>query len=136
VSAENGAKVSISGTKMLGSGIIGVFVQSNLATTSTAVVSDSIISGGSYGVVAYATIAGGNSRIFVTRCTIEATGNAVESNASVGSALITVSGSMITNNTLAWSQLGTTSAIKSLGNNHVQDNASTLSGVLTPASLQ
>ena len=133
--AQNGAQVSISGTKMLGNGS-GVFAYGTTATTTTVIVSDSIVSGGSEGVRAYATLAGAIARIFVTRCTIEGTTIALDSETnSLGSALVSVSGSMITNNFNAWYQFAAGSVVKSLGNNHMLDNTSTF-GVLTPASLQ
>jgi hypothetical protein len=137
VHARDGATVSISGTKMLGNNA-GVIAESNTATTTTVTVSDSVISGGNFeGVIAFATSAGASARVFVTRCTIEATAWALSSRTSggVGSALITVSGSMITNNDFGWLQGGAGSVIKSLGNNHIQDNTNT-SGTLTSASLQ
>jgi hypothetical protein len=135
VQAQDGAQVNVSGVNLLNNNIIGVFATSTTATTTTAAVSNSVFSGGSFGVVAYNTNAGGNARVFVTRCSMEAVGHALESNANVGAALVTVSGSMVTNNALGWNQIGATSVIKSLGNNHIQDNTGN-SGTLTPASLQ
>ncbi len=128
--AENGAKVNISGTKMLGN-IGGVYANSTVLTTTTLVVSDSIISGGNDGVYATAVFTGATTRILVTRCTIEGTNTALRAQTeNTGIALVTVSGSMITNNNFASFIGDPNSTIKSLGNNHMQDNVNAPSGLL------
>ncbi len=135
---QNGASADISGTKMLNNGNGGVLAYSNTATTATATVSDSVISGGSIGVAAYPNSAGGVARVFVTRCTIQNTSYALDSETvgGVGSALVAVSSSMITNNTYAWNQFGAGSVLRTLGNNHIADNTTNSLGVLTPTALQ
>ncbi len=136
VLARDGAQVSISGTKMLGNIGGSVKAYSTAATTTTAIVSDSIISGGGEGVSATSSFAGSSVRIFVTRCTIEGNTYGLSSSSTgVGSTLVTVSGSMITNNNFGWFQSTAGSVIKSLGNNHIEDNTTT-NGTLTPAVLQ
>jgi hypothetical protein len=135
VFAQNGANVSISGAKMLGNNY-GVWVEARSATTTTAVVSDSIISGSFSGVVAFTNVSGANAKAFVTRSTIENATNALDCETTgVGSALCSVSGSMITNNVKAWLQSGTGSVIESLGNNHIRGNTTSI-GTLTPVGLQ
>jgi len=132
---EDGASADLSGVKLLNNGH-GVLAFSNSATTTTATVSDTIISGGGVGVFSDTTIAGGVTRIFVTRCTIQNTTNALDSETlGAGTALVAVSNSMITNNNLAWAQFGTGSVVRTLGNNHLTDNITSF-GTLTPASLQ
>jgi hypothetical protein len=136
VYAQNGANVSVSGTKMLGNALRGVFVFSSTATTTTAVVSDSIISGTTYGVPALSTIAGATAQMFVTRCSIENVDYALYSWANGGgSTLVSVSNSMVTKNFYAWYQGGTGSVIKSLGNNHIEDNTA-IFGTLTSVALR
>ena len=80
--------------------------------------------------------AGGSVRIFVTRCTIEGlTSSAIDTEVGGGgSGLITVSGSTITNNNYGW-YIGGSGVIKTLGNNHIQDNTTTF-GIPTSALLQ
>jgi hypothetical protein len=120
---------------MLGNAI-GVVANSDLAVTTTVIVSDSVISGGSSGVQALTGLAGANTQATVTRCTIEGTTVALDSETNnLGAALLTVSGSTITGNNSGWFQNGTGSTIKSLGNNHIQDNAGNV-GTLTTAALQ
>lgn len=52
-----------------------------------------------------------------------------------GSSLVTVSGSMVTNNGSGWYQSGANSVVRTLGNNHLTDNGTSV-GALTPAALQ
>jgi len=136
VRAENGANVSISGTKMLGNVVGGVYAASNAVATTTVGVSDSIISGGTEGVYVYTTIADAIAKVFVTRCTIENLGYALDSQTTdVGSTLISLSNSMIARNGFAWNQNGVGSVIESSGNNHIRGNLGTF-GTLTPVGLQ
>jgi hypothetical protein len=135
---NSGPAAEISGTRMLGNANGGVIANgSNPSTSTTASLSDSVISGGVDGVYAFAAAAGASSGIYVTRCTIEGTGIPLYSFTNgTGSALITVSASMITNNTYPYVQGGAGSAIKSLGNNHIVDNANAPGGSLTTVTLQ
>jgi hypothetical protein len=136
VSAQGGGQVTVSGSRILGSGGGGVTAVTELAATSTMSISDSIISGFDSGIAVGALVGGASSRVFVTRCTIENDVTGLSSSTvGVGSALITVSASMITNNGTGWSINGAGSVIKTLGNNHISDNG-TNAGVLTPAALQ
>jgi hypothetical protein len=136
VGLQDGASADISGTKLLNNGT-GIFAYSPSAATTTATVSDTIISGGN-GVNSSALIAGGVARIFVTRCTIQNTTFALRSETfpGGGTALVAVSSSMITNNEVAWYQAGAGSVVRTLGNNHLTDNNLTSLGSLTQASLQ
>jgi hypothetical protein len=135
VHLENGASADISGTKLLNN-FNGIGAFSSSATTTTATVSDTIISGGNEGVYSFTLIAGGVARIFVTRCTIQNTTFALDSGTTgVGTALVAVSNSMITNNINGWVQNGAGSVVRSLGNNHLTDNVTSF-GSLTTASLQ
>ena len=111
VYARDGANVSVSGAKMLGN-FGGVIAYRTTANETTALVSDSIISGGQYGVYAYTNIAGASAQVFVTRSTIE----------NVNYALVSETD-------------GAGSVIESLGNNHIRGN-STNFGALTPVGLQ
>ncbi len=133
----DGAAAEISGTQMLANALGGVWVQTNTVTTTTASVSDSVISGGDDGVAAYTQLsAGAVARVFVTRCTIEGTFHALRGDtAGTSSTSVTVSYSMITNNFYAWYLGSADSVIRTLGNNHITDNASS-AGPLTATALQ
>ena len=132
----NGPSATISGTQMLQNGFGGVYALGTTVTTTTAAVSDSIISGGADGVHAHTIIAGAVAKIFVTRSTIHGVIFALESKTNgFGSALVTVSNSMITNNNYGWYQVGTGSVVESSGNNHIRGNGGNL-GTLTNVGLQ
>jgi hypothetical protein len=133
---ENGASADIAGTKMLNNAGGGVLAYSTTATNTTATVSDTIISAGGPGVDSGTDAAGGATRIFVTRCTIQNTTTALRTQtAGAGTALVAVSSSMITNNIYGWYQEGAGSVVRTLGNNHLTDNSGSI-GSLTVSSLQ
>jgi hypothetical protein len=133
---QNGATGTISRTQMLGNGYGGLVANSVTATTTIASVSDSVISGGiDGGCIAAAQGASAVANIFVTRSTIEGVGSGLESLTSGGgSSMVTVSYSMVTKSLQGWLIVGT-GVIKTLGNNHIQDNGPN-TGSLTSAALQ
>jgi hypothetical protein len=139
VRLENGASGEISGTQMLEGGFGYVLALANFAVTTTASVSDTVISGPGFGVYAFTSVAGAIARIVVTRCTIEGTDIALRSESvggDLGTTLIDVSGSMIAHNGFAWwLGAGPGSVVNTLGNNHISQNAGS-TGALTPIALQ
>ena len=135
VRLQNGPSATITGTQML-QNYGGVIALGTTATTTTAAVSDSVISGGGEGVSAYAQIDGATTKTFVTRSTIHGVTYALLSGTyDVGSALVSVSNSMITNNPYGWYQAGIGSVIESAGNNHIRGNTNN-GGTLTSVGLQ
>ncbi len=138
VQLHNGAMGTISGTQMLANGNGGVDTQSlSAATTTMAIVTDSLISGGNGGVNSWASADNAVAKVFVTRCTIEGVVSALDSQAAtlLSTAVIAVSNSTIVGNNYAWRQIGAGAVIRSLGNNHITDNT-TSQGVLTATALQ
>ena len=136
VFAQNGARVMISGTRMLGN-FGGVTARSDTATTTTAAISDSIVSGSADAAAyALAQAAGASARIVVTRCTMEGNAYGVDSEVGVGgSTLVSVGGSTITHNVYGWYRAGTGSVIETYGNNEFRNNADSF-GTLTNVVLQ
>ncbi len=133
---QDGPSATISGTQMQQNASGGVIAYGATATTTTAAVSDSVISGGTYGVFALTQIAGATANIFVTRSTIHGVNNALDSSTNdLGSALVSVSNSMVTNNLSGWYQFGTGSVVESAGNNHIRGNTGNV-GTLTNVGLQ
>jgi hypothetical protein len=133
---ENGATAEISGTQMLAHQNGGVIAYGTAAATTTASVSDSTVSGADSGFASWTNVAGAVTRIVVTRCTIESTNTGLNTATNgLGSAIIAVSNTMITNNNYAWIVQGTGSVIRTLGNNHITDN-NTSGGALTLTALQ
>ena len=113
---QDGASADISNTKMLSNHYGGTVVYTTNAASTTATMSDSIVSGGSIGVWAANASARGSARIFIARSTVQNTTNALESSSTGGgNALVAVSSSMVTNNSLAWSQSGNGAVIESSG---------------------
>ncbi len=136
VSLLNGASGEISNTKMVDNFEGGVLAWSrDAAVLTTATVSDCVISGKSRGATANNSLAGGVSRVLVTRTTIEGTGSALVASANVGSALVVVSGSMITNNFASHQIGGGAAVVRSMGNNHIAENT-TSAGTMTFGTLQ
>ncbi len=134
VFAQNGANVTISNSKLLRNVNENVAVNNTTASTTTVVLSDSVISGGSIGVYALNSVAGSAARIVVTRSTIDTTQVGVWSDGAIAGALITINGSSITNNDVGW-LTSASGIIKTMGNNHIQENTNN-GGALTPALLQ
>lgn len=134
VGATNGARVHISRSSFLNL-TRGVFVQSTSnGVTSKATVSDSAFSGNTYGVWANATTAGAVAHLFLTRCTLDDNGSAITSNTAVGTgiAVVSMSYTTVTGNTVAWFIDAAGAAVHSLSNNHVAGNLSE-TGALTMA---
>jgi hypothetical protein len=101
---QNGARAVISSTRMLDNGN-GMRAHATVAsTTTTATLSDSVISGGSEGVFAFAIAAGeATARVSVARSTIERTGVALQCQTDgTGTAEVDVGSSLIVNNNFAW----------------------------------
>jgi hypothetical protein len=139
VSLSNGPAAEIAGTQMLANGFGGVALTGDAAATTTASVSDSIISGVASGdacVFASASQAGAALRVFVSRSTLSSCNYGIDSQTNgTGAASVALSASMVVNNNFAWFQDGAGSAIRTLGNNHITDNASTF-GALTSTAQQ
>ncbi len=138
VSLLNGASAEISGTKMVDNFEGGVLAWSrDVAVLTTATVSDSIISGKLRGATASNTLAGGTSRVLVTRTTIEGTSAALIANTiGAGTALVVVSGSTVTNNGESHLVNGAGAVVRSMGNNHISENTTSSPGTLTFGTLQ
>jgi len=117
---QNGASASYSRVQLLGNTNGGVLANGNTATTTTVTLSDSIVTGGSYGAVATTTGAGAVTHALVTRSTVEKTNFALYADSfGVGSATVTVAGSTVVNNTYRWYQTGSGSVVRSFGDNHI-----------------
>lgn len=127
-----GARAEVLRTTLVGSSF-GVHLQGDVASTvTTAAVSESTLSGGGYGVRAISSAAAAEVQASVARSTI--TGNAfgfgVQS--SAGTSSITISRNFVGGNNVFFEQSGTGSAMRSLGDNHVDPTNST--GTLTPVA--
>ena len=137
ISLQRGATATVAATQMLGNGGGGVGAYGYYgSTTTTASVSDSVVSGGYGGVIAFTNNASAIARVSVTSSMIERTEFALKSQTSgIGTAEVNVGSSLIVDNEYAWDQSGTGSTLLSLGNNQISGNAGTI-GARTPLTPQ
>jgi hypothetical protein len=136
VYVTNGGTASIAGSKILGNTSVGLNVEGFPGgTTATVAVSDSVLSNNNFGlqVIAFATNPAA-ARVSMIRSTLSNNVNGASVNASVGTALLTIGNSMVTDNSgfgLRQSNLGT---IESLVDNIVRQNGTNTSGTITPVA--
>lgn len=132
-----GASANIAATRMLNNAQGGVHARSETAADTVVTVSDSTISHSLEGVYATAWVAGAKSRIVLTRCTIQDVASALHADTTgVGSAIVAVSATLVTNSTSVWYQGGTGAVVRSLGNNHFTENNGSPQGTLTTTPPQ
>jgi hypothetical protein len=142
IDLAGGASATISGAQIVGYGDGqtnngGVAAWGNaVAATTAATISNSVISGGAFGVRAQTSVDGA-ARISVRGSTIElAKNNALDSSTfGVGTAEISIGSSLIIDNVRSWYQSGAGSSILSLGNNQMSGNGGFI-GVKTPLAPQ
>ena len=142
VNLVGGATATISNAQIVGygdgqtnSGGVAAYGLS-AATTTTATISDSVISGGAFGVRAFTNV-DATARVSVRGSTIErAKNNALDcSTTGVGTAEITIGSSLVVDNVRSWYQSGAGSSILSLGSNQMSGNGGSV-GVKTPLAPQ
>ncbi|MBI3148359.1 MAG: right-handed parallel beta-helix repeat-containing protein [Betaproteobacteria bacterium] len=134
ISVRYGATADISNTKLVGNAY-GIWTEGVAAGTTTTSVSDSVVTGsGTAGIAAVGSLAGATARTEVIRTTVSNGGTGVLSQATAGTAVMTLSESMVTGNTtgLAQSASGGTATFNSLTNNTVSDNGTASTGTITP----
>jgi Right handed beta helix region len=137
---QSGATAIISGSKIVGNVNVGVYVSGATdGTTTTAAVNDTVVSGSSVGVGAQGTtpIIGGpgpaTAQISMDRATVTNNSSGVESLATGGTTVVTLSNSMVTGNVTGLQQSGT-ATLRSLVNNTVDQNGTAATGTITPLS--
>jgi hypothetical protein len=123
---ENGPTADISGTKLLGNGNSGVAVYALVApTTTSAAISDSVISGNTgVGVDTFAQFPGASVSVSVSRSTVSNNAVGVVSKFNPA-AVVTVSGNLVTKNSLYGLQQVGSAILESQGNNTVRQNGPT-----------
>ena len=132
---DGGATAVISGSKILGSTDTGVYVNGGVGgTTTTAAISDAIVTNNNHGVYAAAPNATAVARMSVTRSTISNNPYGVFADFSNGTTVITLSDSMVTGNTTAGLRQVGSATLESLGNNTVRQNGADTSGTITTVS--
>jgi hypothetical protein len=135
VYADIGAQFVITGSRLIANYQTGVYVLGGAGSVTQVLISDSIISNSSDGVLAFASGAGAVAQSIVTRCTINNTSSGLRSIAgSGGVASIVVSASTVANAYYGWYIGGSGAEIKTHGDNHfsqVVDHFGTMSFVGT-----
>lgn len=133
VYTQGGATTDISGAKFIGNAY-GIWAHGASGTTTTAV-SDSVVSGSTTsGIVANGAAGGATARIEVIRTTVANGGVGVSAQASAGTAVVSLSESMVTGNTTGLQQTtsGGVATFYTLSNNTVSDNTTASTGTITP----
>ncbi len=138
IELQEGATAMISKSKFLGNDF-GIFAN-GAASTTTATVRDSVVTGSRQGIVAYSQTVSANNRINVIRSTISNNNNiigniGVSAQADFGTALITLSKSLVAGNYWGFyisAPPGTSASVLSFGNNTVIDNTIPTNEPTTP----
>jgi len=130
---QGGATADVVNSKFLGNSQVGIGVFGSVANTTTrAAVMNSTISGGAYGVDALSTQATATAHLALTRSMVTNGGIGVNAESSAGTALVTLTGSMVTGHSSAGlRQSGAGAALKSVGSNTVSENATNVVGSVT-----
>jgi len=137
ISLQRGATATVAATQMLGNGGGGVGAYGFYgSTTTTASVSDSVVSGGYGGVIAFTNNSSAIARVSVTSSMIERTQFALKSQTTgIGTAEVNVGRSLVVDNEYAWDQTGVGATLLSLGDNQMSGNGAPI-GVKTPLTPQ
>ena len=126
VQLQGGASGDVVSSKILGSGFIGVAAEGAVpSTTSTVVVTDSIVSGNVFGIVARSLgDATGNTRVSAIRTTVanNSGSGVIAVSGSGASAIFTLSGSLVTRNACGVISSGAGAALETTGTNTLRQN--------------
>jgi len=128
-----GARVSVTGTKILNSTLRAFWVHGITAgTTTRASITDSVVSGNLVGIQAYSE--NGTANAFIRVMNVTATNNSFGVTSELGGGLTRVSiGNSIVTDNLEYGLLqNSTAVLESLGNNLVSGNGTNVSGTITP----
>jgi hypothetical protein len=130
--AENGATLDVSRSSLKGNVDSGVWISGDIASTVTrATVSDSVATSNlNNGMVAVNFSTNGTARLAVTRSTVSNNGNSgVGTQVSAGTALLTISNSIVTGNPYGLANFSGT--LESQGNNTVRQNGTNTLNTIT-----
>lgn len=139
IQLQDGTSAQITRTRVLKNLAGGIFAWTYNASNVRATVSDSVVtgsaSGSDAGIHAKSMPVGGDVRVYLIRTSVQESRYALRSETTVGgSALISMSYSLIANNDYGWYVAGAGAMIRTLGNNHIADGS--FSGSLTSTALQ
>jgi hypothetical protein len=127
-----GATADIANSKFLRNMFGGISVGAPPSGTTTAAVADSVVTGSGVGVGARSQWAAGTARVSVIRTALTNQGAGVRADSDAGgTAVATVSDSLVTGNTLGLVQQGAGAVLETLGNNTVRKNTTDILGTIT-----
>jgi len=131
---RNGARGSIAGSVFHGNSYDGIAVWAHVAgTTTTADVSDSVVTGSDFGLGVWVTADSAVGRLTVSRSTVSGNGHGIDSewfSRAGGSATVYLSDTLVSENTIGLYQNGAGATFHSLGNNTVSGNITATSGAI------
>ena len=135
VEFSNGATATVSGTKVLGN-LNGMHVLGNVGgVTTTAAISDSVFTNVNVSVEADANTASAIASVSIDRSTLSNNAYGPFAFQTNGTAVMTVSHSMVTGNgSGGLNQFGAGATLESLGNNTVRQNTPDTTGTITTVS--
>ena len=133
-----GASATISRTTVIASGRSSITIEGNVAGTTSATISDSTIwSSRLIGIIALSSNANAKTHVSIVRSTVAHGGEfsyGVISQSNMGTALLSISKSVVTGHQVGLSLFGSGATLESLGNNGVRQNAINASGTITMLS--
>ena len=131
--AQKGASLDVSRSSLKGNSGAGVFlVGYDAGVTTSGTVSDTAATGNVYGFISQSS-GTGIAHLAVSRSTASNnTSSAVATFQPSGTALLTISGSVVTGNNIGLNNI--TGTLESQGNNTVRQNTTNTSGTITPFS--
>jgi hypothetical protein len=142
ISVADGTTVDVTRSTIIANAGAGLVASSAGNFTTTVSVTDSTVSGNGgpgasgSGISALANAAQAKVNVYVTRTTVARNGIGLLAAANAGASAIVMSNSIVSGNAAGFMQYGPgTSAIKTLGNNHIADNGAN-TGALTPLAAQ
>ena len=126
------ASINISDSAFFDNGFSGILADGFRASPTVIHVSDTVVTASQFGIIAWSKIAGASPQIFAKRVTVTATLEGVVSymDAGMGTALITLGGSLVSGNEIGILQAATT-VLKVFGDNQISDNFTDTSGTIT-----
>jgi hypothetical protein len=136
VEFQGNANGDIANTKFLGNSFTGIWLLIGTASAiSTVSVTDSVVTGSSFGITSRSTNATATARTTVNRTTVTKSSTAVLAQSDAGGvAVVTIGNSMVTGNSFGFVAAG--GAIETMSNNLLRENVNDTSGTVTPVSSQ
>ncbi|BBJ22924.1 right-handed parallel beta-helix repeat-containing protein [Candidatus Nitrotoga sp. AM1P] len=134
IQIQDGATADISGSKFFGNSTYGIVAFNDInGTTTTAAVSDTVVTGGGIGIYAIVDSAStATARAEIVRSIVSNYSGGVAAESQNGTASVSIRKSMVTGSSIyGLGQIGSGATMTSYGNNMLSNNSSNLLGTLT-----